>query len=183
MSATSKIADPQGKALGVAITDIDNDGWPDIVVANDSVRQSLYHNRGDGTFEDIALPAGMGYDENGKTFAGMGVDAADYDEDGYPDVFITALSYQTYSLFHNSGDKTFTYDTNLTGVGPATQVYSGWGTRFVDVDNDGLQTTTPAAQEYRQGIHHGLAECGSGVRDAACGAWRGSRRFEQRRAA
>ena len=139
VSATSKIADPQGKALGVAITDIDNDGWPDIVVANDSVRQSLYHNRGDGTFEDIALPAGMGYDENGKTFAGMGVDAADYDEDGYPDVFITALSYQTYSLFHNSGDKTFTYDTNLTGVGPATQVYSGWGTRFVDVDNDGLR--------------------------------------------
>jgi hypothetical protein len=139
VSAAAKIADSKGKALGVAITDIDDDGWPDLVVANDSVRQSLYRNRGDGTFDDVAVPAGMGYDENGKTFAGMGVDAADYDEDGYPDIFITALSYQTYSLFHNVGDGTFTYDTNMTGVGPATQLYSGWGTHFVDVDNDGLR--------------------------------------------
>ncbi|HVG18759.1 MAG TPA: VCBS repeat-containing protein, partial [Blastocatellia bacterium] len=100
VSATSKISDPNGKGLGVAIADLDGDGWPDVVVANDSVRQSLYHNRGDGTFEDIALPAGIGYDENGKTFAGMGVDAADYDEDGYPDIFMTALSNETYPLFH-----------------------------------------------------------------------------------
>ncbi len=138
-STQSRIADPNGKSLGVAITDIDNDGWPDIVVANDSVRQSLYRNRGDGTFDDIALPAGMGYDENGKTFAGMGVDTADYDEDGYPDIFITALSYQHYPLFHNLSDATFTYDTNVMGIGLATQMYSGWGTRFVDVDNDGLR--------------------------------------------
>jgi enediyne biosynthesis protein E4 len=136
-SVAAKIADPNGKALGVAITDIDNDGWPDIVVANDSVRQSLYHNLGDGTFADIALPAGIGYDEDGKTFAGMGVDAADYDEDGFADIFITALSGQSYAIYHNLGDRTFTYDTNLTGVGQATQLYSGWGTRFVDVDNDG----------------------------------------------
>jgi enediyne biosynthesis protein E4 len=139
VSTLSKIADPSGKALGVAITDIDGDGFPDIVVANDSVRQSLYHNRRDGTFEDIALPAGIGYDENGKTFAGMGVDAADYDEDGHPDIFITALSYQHYPLFHNGGDQTFTYETNVMGVGLATQMYSGWGTRFVDVDNDGFR--------------------------------------------
>jgi hypothetical protein len=136
-SVSAKIADPAGKALGVAITDIDNDGWPDIVVANDSVRQSLYHNRGDGTFVDIALPAGIGYDEDGKTFAGMGVDAADYDEDGFPDIFITALSNQSYAIYHNLGDRSFTYDTNLSGVGQATQLYSGWGTRFVDIDNDG----------------------------------------------
>src|SRR5713226_2911511 len=138
VSAASKIADPAGKALGVAIADFDGDGWPDIVVANDSVRQSLYRNRGDGTFEDIALPAGIGYDENGKTFAGMGVDAADYDGDGYPDIFMTALSNETYPLFHNSGDKTFSYDTNTVGIGQATLLYSGWGTHFVDVDNDGL---------------------------------------------
>jgi hypothetical protein len=139
VSAASKIFDPNGKGLGVAITDFDGDGWPDIVVANDSVRQSLYHNLGDGTFEDIALPAGMGYDENGKTFAGMGVDAADYDDDGYPDIFMTALSNETYPLFHNTGDKTFTYDTNITGVGQATVLYSGWGARFADFDNDGLR--------------------------------------------
>jgi hypothetical protein len=138
-SASSKIADPNGKGLGVAIADFDNDGWPDIVVANDSVRQSLYHNRGDGTFEDIALPAGMGYDENGKTFAGMGIDAADYDEDGWPDIFITALSNETYPVFHNNGDRTFDYDTNASGIGQITLLYSGWGTRFVDVDNDGLR--------------------------------------------
>src|SRR5215216_736143 len=139
VSAKSKIADPNGKGLGVAIADFDGDGWPDVAVANDSVRQSLYHNRGDGTFDDIALPAGIGYDENGKTFAGMGVDAADYDNDGYPDIFMTALSNETYPLFHSNGDKTFTYDTNATGVGQATVLYSGWGTRFVDVDNDGLR--------------------------------------------
>jgi enediyne biosynthesis protein E4 len=139
VSASSRIADPNGKALGVAIADIDGDGFPDIVVANDSVRQSLYHNRRDGTFEDIAVPAGIGYDENGKTFAGMGVDAADYDEDGLPDIFITALSYQHYPLFHNGGDQNFTYETNAMGIGPATQMYSGWGTRFVDIDNDGLR--------------------------------------------
>lgn len=137
VSVAAKIADPKGKALGVAIADIDNDGWPDIIVANDSVRQSLYHNLGNGTFEDIALPAGIGYDENGKTFAGMGIDAADYDDDGYPDIFITALSSETYPLYHNSGDRTFTYDTGTTGIAQATLLYSGWGTRFVDVDNDG----------------------------------------------
>jgi enediyne biosynthesis protein E4 len=135
-SVAAKIADPSGKALGVAIADIDNDGWPDIIVANDSVRQSLYRNLGNGTFADIALPAGIGYDENGKTFAGMGIDAADYDDDGYADIFITALSSETYPLYHNSGDSTFTYDTGTTGIAQATLLYSGWGTRFVDVDND-----------------------------------------------
>ena len=139
VSAASKISDPGGKGLGVAIADFDGDGWPDVVVANDSVRQSLYYNKGDGTFEDMALPAGIGYDENGKTFAGMGVDAADYDDDGQPDIFMTALSNETYPLFRNGGDKTFTYETNAAGVGQATVLYSGWGTRFVDVDNDGLR--------------------------------------------
>jgi hypothetical protein len=138
VSAQSRIADRNGKALGVAVTDIDGDGWPDLAVANDSVRQSLYHNLRDGTFEDIALPAGVAYDENARTFAGMGVDAADYDGDGHPDILITALSNETYPLFRNSGDGTFTYETNTTGLGQATLLYSGWGTRFVDVDNDGL---------------------------------------------
>ncbi|MEN3335767.1 MAG: enediyne biosynthesis protein [Blastocatellia bacterium] len=101
------------------------------------MRQSLYHNRGDGTFTDIALPAGIGYDEDGKTFAGMGVDAADYDEDGFPDILITALSNQSYAIYHNLGDRSFAYDTNLSGVGQATQLYTGWGTHFVDIDNDG----------------------------------------------
>jgi enediyne biosynthesis protein E4 len=139
ISAKSGIAEAGGKALGVTIADFDNDGFPDIFVANDSVRQSLYHNRADGTFEDIAIASGAGYDENGKTYAGMGVTAGDYDNDGYVDIFITALSNETYPLYHNDGDLSFSYATNLSGVGQITLLYSGWGTRFLDADNDGLR--------------------------------------------
>ncbi|HEX8457863.1 MAG TPA: CRTAC1 family protein [Pyrinomonadaceae bacterium] len=137
VTTAAKLADPAGKGLGVAFADFDGDGFTDIIVANDSVRQSLYHNRGDGTFEDVALLAGVGYDENGKTFAGMGVDAADFDNDGLPDIFITALSNETYPLYLNTGEMSFNYVTQTSGVGRITQLYSGWGTRFLDADNDG----------------------------------------------
>ena len=133
------IADPAGKALGVAFADFDNDGWTDVFVANDSVRQSLYHNnRGQG-FSDIAVTAGAGFDENGKTFAGMGVDAADFNNDGWVDVVITTLSNETYPLFQNNGDLSFTWATNSVGVGQISLAYSGWGIRFIDIDNDGLR--------------------------------------------
>lgn len=118
VSAKSGIVAPGGKALGVAFGDFDNDGLMDIFVANDSVRQSLYHNKGDGTFEDIAVRSGAGYDENGKTYAGMGVDVGDYDNDGYMDIIITTLSNETYPLYHNDRDLTFTYATNSGGRGP-----------------------------------------------------------------
>jgi hypothetical protein len=137
VSAKAGITDASGKGLGVAFSDFDSDGRVDVFVANDSVRQQLYRNRGDGTFEDVAMMAGAGYDENGKTFAGMGIDAADYDNDGLSDVFITALSNETYPLFRNNGDLTFTYTTGTTGVGQITLLYSGWGARFADFDNDG----------------------------------------------
>jgi hypothetical protein len=136
-SAAAGFSDPNGKGLGVAFADFDADNFTDIIVANDSVRQSLYHNQGDGTFTDVALLAGVGYDENGKTFAGMGVDAADFDNDGRPDIFITALSNETYPLYHNTGDMTFNYVTQTSGVGQITLLYTGWGTRFIDFDNDG----------------------------------------------
>lgn len=139
VSKTAGLDDSFGKGLGVAFADFDNDGLMDVFVANDSVRQSLFRNRGDGSFEDIAVMAGAGYDENGKTFAGMGVDCADFDNDGYMDVFITTLSNETYPLYRNNGDLTFTYVTNPSGVGQITLLYSGWGTRFVDADNDGLR--------------------------------------------
>ncbi|HYU98992.1 MAG TPA: CRTAC1 family protein, partial [Pyrinomonadaceae bacterium] len=139
VSAKAGIEEPGGKALGVALGDFDNDGFMDIFVANDSVRQSLYHNKGNGTFEDIAISAGAGYDENGKTYAGMGIAAADYDNDGYPDIFITTLSNETYPLYHNDRDLSFTYATNSAGVGQITLLYSGWGTYFIDADNDGLR--------------------------------------------
>ncbi len=139
VSKSSGIADPSGKGLGVAFADFDNDGLTDVFVANDSVRQSLYRNKGDGSFEDIAVLSGAAYDEDGKTFAGMGIDCADYDNDGYMDVFITTLSNEKYAFYRNNGDLSFTYVTNTSGVGQITLLYSGWGARFVDVDNDGLR--------------------------------------------
>lgn len=139
VSKSSGIADPSGKGLGVAFADFDNDGWTDMFVANDSVRQSLYRNKGDGTFEDIAVISGAAYDEDGKTFAGMGIDCADYDNDGYVDILITTLSNEKYALYRNTGDLNFTYATNTSAVGQITLLNSGWGARFVDVDNDGLR--------------------------------------------
>jgi hypothetical protein len=139
VSKSAGIADASGKGLGVAFADFDNDGWTDVFVANDSVHQSLYRNKGDGTFEDIAVISGAAYDEDGRTFAGMGVDTADFDNDGYVDVFITTLSNEKYALYRNNGDLSFTYVTNTTGVGQITLLNAGWGARFVDVDNDGLR--------------------------------------------
>jgi hypothetical protein len=139
VSKSSGIADAVGKGLGVAFADFDNDGWTDVFVANDSVRQSLYRNKGDGKFEDIAVMSGAAYDEDGKTFAGMGVDCGDYDNDGYMDVFVTTLSNEKYALYRNNGDLSFTYAANTSAVGQITLLNSGWGTRMVDVDNDGLR--------------------------------------------
>jgi len=139
VSKSSGIADSVGKGLGVAFADFDNDGWTDVFVANDSVRQSLYRNKGDGKFEDIAVMSGAAFDEDGKTFAGMGVDCGDFDNDGYMDVFITTLSNEKYALYRNNGDLSFTYATNTSGVGQITLLNSGWGVRLVDVDNDGLR--------------------------------------------
>jgi hypothetical protein len=139
VSRSSGVADQPGKGLGVAFADFDNDGWTDVFVANDSVRQSLFRNKGNGTFEDIGTIAGVAYDEDGKTFAGMGVDCADYDNDGYIDVLVTTLSNEKYALYKNNGDLSFTYVTNTSGVGQITLLNAGWGVRFVDEDNDGLR--------------------------------------------
>ena len=139
VSTKAGVADPEGKSLGVAFADFDGDGWTDVFVANDNARQFLFRNKGDGTFEDVALLAGVGYDENGKSFSGMGVDAADYDNDGFVDVFVTALSNETYPIFRNNGDMTFAYATSSAGVGLVTIPFSGWGARFADFDNDGLR--------------------------------------------
>ena len=137
VSAKTGIAAAQGKSLGVTFADYDNDGWTDIYVANDSVACLLFHNNHDGTFTEAALPAGAGFNEDGQTFAGMGTDFADYDNDGFPDIVVTDLSNQRYLLFHNNHDGTFTDATTRAGVGAATLSYSGWSTHFLDYDNDG----------------------------------------------
>ena len=125
------------KGLGVAFNDFDRDGRPDVVVANDGVPQSLFLNQGNGSFREEALLKGLAFDEDGNTFAGMGVDFADYDQDGWPDVLITTLSLETYALFRNLSGRAFDYVSKRSGVAAATRLYSGWGTFFFDADNDG----------------------------------------------
>ena len=129
--------DKPAKGLGVAIADYDHDGWTDIVIANDSIPEYLFHNKGNGTFEEIGLPSGVALDGSGATFAGMGVEFEDYDNDGWVDVFITDLANQRYALYRNLGDGTFDYVSNSTGISAATLLHSGWGVRFLDYDNDG----------------------------------------------
>jgi enediyne biosynthesis protein E4 len=126
-----------GKGLGIAIADYDCDGKIDIVVANDSMLEFLYRNKGDGTFEEVGLTAEIAVDGDGRTYAGMGVDFQDYDNDGLPDLVITNLANQKYALYHNSGDSSFTYDSYMSGIGGMTLLHSGWGVRFLDYDNDG----------------------------------------------
>jgi hypothetical protein len=137
VSEKSGVAQAKGKALGVAFADFDDDGWTDVFVANDNVEQQLFHNRGDGTFEETALIAGVAFDENGRRFAGMGIDAADYDGDGRADVVITAFSGETYPFYRNLGEWSFDYVTQSSGVGQITQLGTGWGVKFIDADNDG----------------------------------------------
>jgi hypothetical protein len=136
VSKSSGIGLSPGKGLGIAINDFDIDGWPDIVIANDSFPQQLFRNNHDGTFAEIGLKAGLAYDEDGNTFAGMGIDFDDYDNDGLPDVFIDALGSQKYALFHNTKGA-FEYVTSPAGVGGITFQHSGWGLKFFDYDNDG----------------------------------------------
>ena len=126
-----------GRGLGIAIADYDRDGHIDVFVANDSMVEYLYHNKGNGTFEEVALPAGVAVDGDGNTYAGMGVDFADYDNDGLPDLIITDLGNQRYALYKNRGDDSFSYESFSSGLGAITQRLSGWGVRFMDYDNDG----------------------------------------------
>jgi hypothetical protein len=126
-----------GKGLGIAIADYDRDGKIDIFVANDSMVEFLYHNKGDGTFEEVALLSQVAVDADGRTYAGMGVDFADYNNDGWPDLFITDLANQRYALYKNNGDASFTYSSFSTSVARLTMLHSGWGARFFDYDNDG----------------------------------------------
>jgi hypothetical protein len=123
-------------ALSVAVADLDNDGWPDIYVANDSTAATLYRNRKDGTFVDVAIESGAAFSPDGKPQAGMGVAIGDYNRDGNLDIVKTNFAGDTDSLYKNLGDGTFEDRTYLAGLGVNTRLL-GWGVGFFDMDNDG----------------------------------------------
>jgi hypothetical protein len=137
VSAKAGIANPAGKGLGVSFADFNGDGFTDVYVANDSVPCFLYQNNGDGAFTEVGLAMGVGLTEEGRTFAGMGVDFADYDNDGRPDIVVTDLSNERYRLYRQGRDGSFEDVTHGSGVGSATLLFSGWSTRLFDYDNDG----------------------------------------------
>jgi hypothetical protein len=126
----------RGKGLGVAFNDFDRDGWPDIIVANDSFPQQYFKNSQGKSFIETATSHGLAYDEDGRVYAGMGLDCQDYTNDGWPDVFINALGNQKYALYKNEKG-IFDYASGPSGVAAITLTHSGWGTRFIDYDNDG----------------------------------------------
>jgi hypothetical protein len=133
----AKLDDPTSKSLGVAILDYDGDGWPDILLANDTQPNKLYLNKHDRTFEEKAVSAGIAFSEDGVARAGMGVDAADYDRSGRPSLIISNFANQMLSLYHNEGKGLFVDEAPRSEVGHATLVTLGFGCFFFDYDNDG----------------------------------------------
>jgi hypothetical protein len=137
VSKDSGIAKSLGKAWGVVATDINNDGLMDLLVANDTTANFLFANRGKGKFQEIGLEAGVAFSQDGRARSGMGVDSADYDQDGWQDLFVTNVDQEMYSIYHNHHDETFDDVAGPTGIGGTTRLMSGWGLKFFDYDNDG----------------------------------------------
>jgi enediyne biosynthesis protein E4 len=137
VSRESGIAQSLAKAWGVVAADVNNDGLMDLYVTNDTVPNFLFANRGTGKFEEIGTLAGVGVNAFGKPRSGMGVDAADYDQDGWIDLFEANVDHEMYSLYHNDKQEAFSDVALPTGIGEATRMMSGWGLKFFDYDNDG----------------------------------------------
>jgi enediyne biosynthesis protein E4 len=126
-----------GKSLGVVLADVNNDGWPDIFIANDTQRNFLYLNNGDGTFRDVSYTSGAGFSEDGKPEAGMSADAADVRNTGLYDLYVSHLDFELNRYYRNNGDGTFADATIPSGLGQTNYRNSSFGARFFDFDNDG----------------------------------------------
>jgi hypothetical protein len=137
VSAGTDIEKALGKALGVVATDINNDGLMDLFVANDTVQNFLFTNRGKGQWEEIGLAAEVAYSTNGQARSGMGVDAADVNADGWQDLFVANVDQEMFSLYENNKNETFRDTAHAHTVAQSTRLLSGWGLRFFDFDNDG----------------------------------------------
>ena len=131
------INDNPGKSWGAVATDINNDGWLDLFVANDTVANFLFANRQGRRFEEIGFTSGVAYGEGGKARSGMGVDSADFNQDGWMDLFVTDLNHELYAFYLNRHDEGFDDIAGRSGIANATKLMSGWGLKFFDYDNDG----------------------------------------------
>ena len=136
VSSLSGIANPAGKGLGLTFSDFDRDGYPDIYVANDTIRDFLYRNNRDGTFSDVTYAAAVGFDANGEPQAGMGVDAADLNQDGLPEIFVTNFAYELNAFYRNGPGLLFEEVAERVGLGSGL-LPLGFGTKLFDYDNDG----------------------------------------------
>jgi hypothetical protein len=137
VSDKSGVGLPESKGMGLVLADLNNDGWPDIAIANDTWPNFLFENKHDGTFSDVSLVSGLAASEDGGYEAGMGIDAADVDGDGLLDIYITHLDFELNRIYHNNGDGTFTDVTYSSGIGNKAMLLSGVAAKFIDYDNDG----------------------------------------------
>jgi hypothetical protein len=137
VSDASGVGKPESKGMGVVLADFNNDGWPDIAIANDSWPNFLFLNKHDGTFQDVSFVSGIAASEDGRYEAGMGIDAADVTGDGFQDIYITHLDFELNRLYRNNHDGTFTDDTFHSGIGNKAILLSGVAAKFLDYDNDG----------------------------------------------
>jgi enediyne biosynthesis protein E4 len=154
-SGFSKVA---GKGMGIAIADFNNDGWMDVFIANDTERNFLFLNQGNGTFKEVGLEYGVAYNDNAATVSAMGADAKDYDNDGFVDIFYNNLMGQSWALFRNQHGRFFRYASPGAKIVALSQHLSGWSNGFIDYDNDGwkdifsangdVDNLTPASPQH-----------------------------------
>ncbi len=150
VSRSAGIADHIGKGMGVAFADYDGNGFTDVFVANDSVRHFLFENRGDGTFLEVGLEAGVALREDGTPIAGMGADFRDFDNDGLPDLIVSGMLNDTFQLFRNTGDERLRFEDQsiVSGVADGTRQITGWSLGMYDLDNDGWKDLFFAASHF-----------------------------------
>jgi hypothetical protein len=152
VSAAAGIHPHLGKGMGVAFADYDADGYLDVFVANDTTRNFLFHNQGDGTFSERGLQAGVAYNGDGSALSYMGADFRDVDNDGRPDIFVTAISNETFSYFHDEGGGIFDDFTHPSGLGRLSIFSSGWSNGIFDLNNDGRKDLFSANSHVNDNI-------------------------------
>ncbi len=152
VSEKAGIAGLAGRGMSVAFADYDGDGYPDVFVTNDNMANFLFHNRRNGTFEEVGLLAGVALREDGKPVASMGADFRDYNNDGWPDLSFTALAAETFPLFKNNGKGAFDDATYSSHMGALSLRHSGWGVGLVDFDNDGWKDLFVAASHVNDRV-------------------------------